>query len=83
MVANYVPQLSAHRLTLTYPTLAAARRLAFLVAGAGKAEIVRRVLVGDAELPATTAAAHPCASFLLDREAAWALLNFAQTRERR
>jgi 6-phosphogluconolactonase len=73
VIANYVPQLEAHRLTLTFPTLAAARRVALLAAGEGKAETVRRVLAGDAELPATRAAAHPRATFLLDRGAASAL----------
>ncbi|MBM3473236.1 MAG: 6-phosphogluconolactonase [Armatimonadetes bacterium] len=73
VIANYVPKLGAHRLTLTYPALAASRRVAFLVAGEGKAEVVRRVLAGDGELPATKAAAHPRATFLLDRGAASAL----------
>ena len=40
------------RLTLTYPVLDAARAAAFLVAGAGKREILARVLAGDESLPA-------------------------------
>ena len=73
VVANYVPKLNAHRLTLTYPAIAAAREVVFLVQGAGKAEIVRRVLAGDASLPATRAAGHPHATFVLDEAAASAL----------
>jgi len=40
------------RLTFTYPVLNAARTTAFLVGGAGKREIVARVLAGDEALPA-------------------------------
>ena len=70
VVANYVPRLNAHRLTLTYPVLAAAREVALLVSGAGKADVVRRVLAGDPDLPATPVARHPRATFLLDAAAA-------------
>jgi 6-phosphogluconolactonase len=40
------------RLTFTFPVLNAARACAFLVAGAGKREVVARVLAGDRSLPA-------------------------------
>jgi 6-phosphogluconolactonase len=40
------------RLTFTYPVLNSARAAAFLVGGAGKREIVARVLAGDESLPA-------------------------------
>jgi 6-phosphogluconolactonase len=73
VVANYVPKLGAHRLTLTYPLLAAARQLAFLVAGAGKAGVVRRVAAGDPDLPASRAARHPRVTLLLDAAAAAAV----------
>jgi 6-phosphogluconolactonase len=41
------------RLTLTYPAIACSDVVAFLVAGAGKREALRRVLAGDRTLPAT------------------------------
>jgi 6-phosphogluconolactonase len=53
--ANWVPELEAYRITLTYPVFNAARRVVFLVAGEAKAEAVRRVLeprAGEAPLPA-------------------------------
>jgi 6-phosphogluconolactonase len=40
------------RITLTYPALESSRHAAFLVVGADKAEILGRLLRGDAELPA-------------------------------
>jgi 6-phosphogluconolactonase len=40
------------RLTLTYPVLDSARTVAFLAAGAGKRDILKRVLAGDPQLPA-------------------------------
>lgn len=55
VVANEVPQLATRRLTMTEPILNAARRIAFLVSGADKAETLRKVMEGprDADrLPA-------------------------------
>lgn len=40
------------RYTFTYPVLNAARTTAFLIGGAEKREIVRRILAGDESLPA-------------------------------
>jgi 6-phosphogluconolactonase len=43
----------AHRrVTLTYPALNAARRIVWLVAGAGKGEMLRRLVAGDPTIPA-------------------------------
>lgn len=53
VVANHVPQIGQTRLTLTLPTINAAREVWFLVAGESKAEVTARVLQGrDANLPA-------------------------------
>ena len=40
------------RLTLTYPVLDSSKMVAFLVAGAGKKDILARAVAGDAALPA-------------------------------
>jgi len=77
VAAPYVPHLNAHRLTLTLLALNAARRICFLVAGAAKAAMVRRVLApraGEALPPA--ALVRPTAGeliWLLDEAAAAAL----------
>jgi len=69
--ANWVPQLSAWRLTATLPLLIAARRVVFLVSGRHKAEIVAEVLEGDTDLPAAAVSRESRdAVWLLDREAA-------------
>ncbi len=53
-IAVYVDRLKAWRISLSLPVLNAARHLMLLVAGEGKADAVRRVLVDqDPELPAT------------------------------
>jgi 6-phosphogluconolactonase len=40
------------RVTLTYPALAAARRILWVVDGAGKADALRRLVAGDDAIPA-------------------------------
>jgi 6-phosphogluconolactonase len=52
VTANWVPRLAAHRITMTFPALNAARAVLFLVAGADKAERVADVLERGAALPA-------------------------------
>jgi 6-phosphogluconolactonase len=55
VIPNYVPGLDSWRLTLTYPCLNMAHEVVFMVSGAGKAEILRRVLrpePGEPFLPA-------------------------------
>ncbi len=44
VVAPWVPHLGSHRLTMTFPVFNQAREVWMLVAGARKAEVVRRVL---------------------------------------
>ncbi len=44
IVANEVPQLSTHRLTLTWPILNSARHVVVMCAGEAKAEVLREVL---------------------------------------
>ena len=47
VVCNIVPQLKTYRLTLTYPVLQAAGHRWFLLQGADKAGMLRRVLNGE------------------------------------
>jgi len=57
-VANWVPKLGAHRITLTLPLINAARVLAFIVAGVAKAPIVAQVLRGARSIEASALPAH-------------------------
>ena len=58
------------RLTLTYPALESSRTILFLVAGADKAEAVRRVREGDTSLPAGALKPSGDVIWLLDQAAA-------------
>lgn len=63
-------------LTLTPPALLASQLVLFVVTGEGKADMVKKVVEGDAPpvtLPARLLADHPNATFLLDEGAAAAL----------
>ncbi len=53
VVANYVPKLDAHRITITYPLIAAAKEVAFLVNGQAKHAMAEEVLAGKPEFPAS------------------------------
>jgi 6-phosphogluconolactonase len=46
VVANWVPKLAAHRITITFPVLESAHAIWVLAAGERKASIVREVLEG-------------------------------------
>jgi 6-phosphogluconolactonase len=47
VVANHVPQKETWRVTLTWPVIDRGRAVAFLIEGAGKADILRDVLLGE------------------------------------
>lgn len=46
VVANHVPQKDTWRVTLTWPVIDRARQVAFLIEGAGKAQVLEDVLLG-------------------------------------
>lgn len=52
VAANFVPKLKAWRLTYTYPLIAQARQVVFLVNANKAPALLERVLDGDQELPA-------------------------------
>lgn len=74
VVANWVEQFNAYRMTMTFPVLNNAACVIFLVSGGEKAETVHRVLEGEA-LPARFPArlvrpAHGRLLWLVDKDAA-------------
>jgi len=70
-VAEPVPHGGMARLSATGPLLAAARHVLFLATGAGKAAVLRRVLVAEEPLPARRVAeAAAETTWLLDAAAA-------------
>ncbi|MFV9672670.1 MAG: 6-phosphogluconolactonase [Acidimicrobiia bacterium] len=70
-VANWVPKFDTWRLTATASLLSSARHLIFLVAGASKADVLRRILAEGESFPAgLVAEAAADATWMLDREAA-------------
>ncbi len=69
--ANWVPALYTWRLTATAPLLRSATHLVFLVAGASKADMLRKILVDGEPFPAGVVAKGAAdVTWLLDREAA-------------
>jgi 6-phosphogluconolactonase/glucosamine-6-phosphate isomerase/deaminase len=68
-VATSGPAGGFERMTLTFPTLNAARRVVFVVTGEQKAEALQRVLDGDRAMPAARVEATDV-TFLADRGAA-------------
>jgi 6-phosphogluconolactonase len=68
-VAVTQPAAGFERMTLTYPTLDAARQIVFVVAGASKAEAMARVVSGDRSQPAARIA-NENVLFLIDAPAA-------------
>lgn len=52
-VANFVPKLNAWRLTFTFPLINHARHICFLVSAVKHADLIERVLEGDARFPAS------------------------------
>ena len=74
VVTNSVPHTQTWRMTLTLPILNHARRVAFLVTGANKAQTVARVFHGDLRLPAAQVRpVHGTVVWFLDAAAASAL----------
>ena len=52
VVANFVPKFNSCRLTFTFPLINEARHVCFLVNAGKHAELIERVLQGDAQYPA-------------------------------
>jgi 6-phosphogluconolactonase len=52
VVANFAAKLNAWRLTFTYPLLAQARAICFLVDGTKHQDLIEKVLRGDKQYPA-------------------------------
>ena len=52
VVANFVPRLSAWRLTFTFPLINHARQILFLVGASKDPQLIERVLEGDQQFPA-------------------------------
>jgi 6-phosphogluconolactonase len=73
VVENPVEKLGTVRITLTVPAINAAKRVIFLVAGAGKAEALKEILEGDADphkYPAKLIRPEGGAEWMVDRAAA-------------
>lgn len=70
-VASCVPDDAPHtRLTLTYPAIASSRHVLFLVTGASKEAVLKRVRVGDPAEPASYIRSEGEIVWVMDRDAA-------------
>jgi 6-phosphogluconolactonase len=73
-VANHVPQKETWRITLTWPVINRGREVVFLIEGAGKAQVLRDVLLGaydpEAKPSQLIRPANGELTFLLDAAAA-------------
>ena len=56
VVANFVPELKAWRLTMTLPLINHSRQVLFLVSGEKNRDLLERVLEGDQQFPASRVA---------------------------
>lgn len=75
-VGTCVPDDAPHtRLSLTYPAIASSRFVVFLVAGAGKADVVKAVRGGDTNLPSTHITTDGELIWMLDEAAAGTASN--------
>lgn len=71
VVANYVPQQKAWRMTMTYPCINQAKVICVYVLGDGKAEMLKKVLNSSEEFPVQgVGSATTPATFFADRAAA-------------
>ena len=75
VVANWVEKFQQYRITLTYPVINNAAEVMFLVSGAGKKEILKKVFSADSdEYPAQHVnTKHGVLLWLVDQEAALVL----------
>jgi len=53
VIANFVPKFNSWRLTFTFPLINHARQICFLVNAMEKGNVIKRVLRGDPQLPAS------------------------------
>jgi 6-phosphogluconolactonase len=73
VVSHFVPKVNMQRITFTYPLINSADTVIFLVNGAGKAGVLRRVLIGDvqpAELPSQGVVPQGKLFWMVDADAA-------------
>ncbi len=52
VAANFVPKLNEWRITFTFPLIAQARTVCFLIDGRKNTELIEKVLAGDPQYPA-------------------------------